>query len=296
MRTLSFCIAALAALAFGAEPEADRLKRHFKSDNFTVTWGTAPTYEPNAELEIGGGNGHGGTLDWLRFQPRKDGVEVLSIQFDRGWQPYRTKWPPDRAPVAIEHARMKGDAYAALLRDLAIVGAVKLQPIEPCAAAVSSGDFWVHVRLTANKRTLLDLDWAGYEGDRAEVDYAKPRAAVVLARDAVETLNFADHTLTEEERGWASAKFSRDWKRFKGLDFHWWVRERYIITVGIVGDATALPTLRDILKGDPKDRCVYHAINAVTRLTKKDVRDKPVEEMDVENTRRRVLDLLRNEK
>jgi hypothetical protein len=30
----------------------------------------------------------------------------------------------------------------------------------------------------------------------------------------------------------------------------------------------------------------------VTRLTKKDVRDKPVEEMDIEKTRRKILDLL----
>ena len=102
--------------------------------------------------------------------------------------------------------------------------------------------------------------------------------------------------LTEEERGWASAKFARDWKTFKDSKSHWWVRERYIETVGVVGDATALPTLKEILEGDPKDHSVYHAINAVTRLVKKDVRDKPVEEMDVEKTRKKVLDLLREMK
>lgn len=66
------------------------------------------------------------------------------------------------------------------------------------------------------------------------------------------------------------------------------------MTIGVVGDPTALPTLGDILGGDPKDSCVYHAINAVTRLMKKDVREKPVEEMDVEKTHRKVLDLLRD--
>jgi hypothetical protein len=128
------------------------------------------------------------------------------------------------------------------------------------------------------------------------VDFAKPKAAVVLAREALKGLDLEEHTLTEEERGWASAKFARDWKKFKDLDFHWWVRERYIITIGVVGDAAALPALRDILGGDPKDHCVYYAINAITRLTKTDVRDKPVEEMNIEKTRRKVLELLRDRK
>ena len=126
----------------------------------------------------------------------------------------------------------------------------------------------------------------------AEIDFAKPQAAVALAHTAVETLKFREHALTEEERKWASVKFVRDWKKIKDEESHWWVRERYIVTIGVVGDASVLSTLRDVLQGDPKDRCVYHAINAVTRLTKKDVREKPVEEMDVEKTRQRVLDML----
>ena len=62
--------------------------------------------------------------------------------------------------------------------------------------------------------------------------------------------------------------------------------------IRIVGDASALSTLGNLLQGDAKDRCVYYAINAVTRLTKKDLRAKPVEEMDIEETRRKVLDML----
>ncbi len=295
MRAFSVRIAAaLAALAFAAEPDADRLQEHFRSDNYTVTWGTAAAYESNAKLEIGDGNGHGGTLAWMRFQPGQDWVEVLSIQFVRGWGPYRSKWPPDRAPVTVRQARMKHEAYAGLLRDLAVVDAAELKRIKRNSTTLSSNDFWVHARLRADEKTLIDLDWAGYECGLDEVDYAKPRAAVRLAREAVKGLDFKDHTLTEEQRAWASAKFARDWQEFKDRDFYWWVRERYIITIGVVGDATVLPTLRGILGGDAKGRCVYHAINAVTRLTKKDVRDKPVEEMDVESTRRRVLNLLRD--
>ncbi len=75
--------------------------------------------------------------------------------------------------------------------------------------------------------------------------------------------------------------------------------------IGAIGNDTVLPVLREILateppKGEPRDssdgRCVYYAINAVTRLTKKDVRGKPVEEMDIEKTRVKVLDLIKDRK
>jgi hypothetical protein len=306
-------VALVAAAVFGCpslclasnSPQDDRAKQQLHSDNYTVTWGTAPVFESGAELEIGDGNGHGGTLGWVRFQPGKEGVDVLSIQFDKGWHSYESKWPPDRAPVAVKRARLKSDAYAALLRDLAVVDSATTKPVKRNRYTTSSNDSWINARLTTDKKTLLDLNWAGYEGSRAEPELAKPRAAVRLAREAIKGLDFKDHTLTDGERAWASAKFACDWKKFKGQDFHWWVRERYIETVGVVGDEAALPVLRDILateppQGKPRDasdgRCVYYAINAVTRLTKQDVRDKPVEEMDIEKSRLKVLELIRDKK
>lgn len=41
---------------------------------------------------------------------------------------------------------------------------------------------------------------------------------------------------------------------------------------------------------------MYHAINDATRLVRKDVREKPVEEMDIEKTRVRVLELIKDKK
>jgi hypothetical protein len=306
MRTLITCfVLVVFCSANRAEPGDDLAKKQLQSDNYTVTWGIATAFEPEAELEIGNGNGHGGTLGWIRFQPGKDGVDVLSIQLDEGWHPYESKWPPDRAPVAVKRARLQPGAYATLLRDLAVVDAAKLKPVERNGSTSSSNDFWVYARLTTGKKTLLELNWAGYEGSGAELEFAKPRAAVRLAQEAVKGLNFKDHALTAGERAWASGKFARDWKKFKGLDFHWWVRERYIQTVGVVGDEAALPVLREILATEPPKvtaressdgRCVYYAINAVIRLTKKDVRDKLVEEMDIEKTRVKVLDLIADKK
>ena len=60
------------------------------------------------------------------------------------------------------------------------------------------------------------------------------------------------------------------------------------------------PVTVDPPKGKRRDvsdgRCIYYAINAVTRLTKTDVREKPVEEMDIEKTRFKVLELLKEKK
>jgi hypothetical protein len=306
MRAFLVCVAtAIMGSAVWAEPETDRPKKHLQSKYYTVTWGTPATFGADAELEIGDGYGHGGSLGWLRFRPEKDRVDVLDIQFDEGSEPSKSKWPPDRAPVTVKHAQLKPDAYAALLRDLAVVDAAKVKPVERDSVGSSSTDFWVYTRLVGGKKALIDLNWAGYQGSLTEAEYAKPQAAVALAREAVEGLDFKKHTLTDEERGWASVKFARDWKKFKDLEFHWWVRERYIQTIGVVGDKAALPVLCDILASDPakdrasgasEDRCVYYAINAVTRLTKTDVRSKPVEEMDLDKTRAKVLEMLRERK
>jgi hypothetical protein len=115
---------------------------------------------------------------------------------------------------------------------------------------------------------------------------------VRLAREAVKVLEFSDHALTEEERAWASTKFARDWKKARNPLTYWWVRERSIVMIGIVGDSAALPTLRGVLEGGFYERRLRYAINAVTRLTKKDVRDITAGTMNIENTRRKVLELL----
>jgi hypothetical protein len=284
-----------------AHPDHERAKKQLQNDNYFVTWGRPAAYKADAVLEIGDGGGHVGTLGWLRFQPEKEHVEVLSIQFAEGRDPYESKWPPDRAPVTVKRARLGSNVYVALLRDLAVVDSAKLTPVQRNASTRSSHNFWVYARLTTCTETLLEMNWAGYENSDSEVLFAKGRAAVRLARESMRPLDFKDHVLTDDERGWASAKFVRDWLTFKELESHWWVRERYIQLIGVVGDKTAFPVLREILAADPpKDkprgasdgRCVFYAINAVTRLTKKDVRDKPVEQMNIEKMRPKVLDLL----
>ena len=284
---------AFSASAFAAEPDFDRVRKHFDGKTSTVEWGEVRAVDPAAELEIGDGSGHGFTLDGWRFVPGKDGVEVLSIHL-YNYDPYRTKWPPDTARVLIKSARMKAADYALLLGDLAMIDAAKPKANAKIESFSSSNDFFVQARSVAGEKTIFDLAWAGYQSGKSEVASAKSKAAVAAAQAAVDPLVFFEHAPTDKERSWASAKFVRDRKAFEKLDYPYWVEERSIIAVGVAGDASALPALRAIMEGDPKKRPVYQAINAITRILKKDVREKPVENMDVEKTRKKVLELLKD--
>src|SRR3954464_7572229 len=97
MRVTYLCIvAALLASVALAGSDVNRVLDLLKSNNYKATAKPARTFDAGAELEIGDGNGHGFSLNWLRFRPMKDKVEVLSIELDRDYEPYRSKWQPDR--------------------------------------------------------------------------------------------------------------------------------------------------------------------------------------------------------
>lgn len=307
MATLVFIIvASLAASPCTAEPVAERIRKHLEGEDYTVAWGVPARYELDAELEIGDGEGHAGVLSWLRLRPGQAWIDVLSIELNEALSPYGSKRPPDRPTIAVRRARMKRDAYASLLDDLGVIIAAEVRPIQregwPLKSWVGSNNSWAYARLAGKNKTVLQLDWAGNFSSLSAPHSAKPLAAVALARDAIEGIDFKPQVLTKEDRAWVSGKFARDWRKFERCESHWWVREAHIELVGIAGDESALPTLRRILEVPPKerfgresgDRCIYYAINAVTRLTKKDVRDKPVENMEIESARRRVIDLLRD--
>ena len=286
MRTISLVVTIIfAGSALCAEPDPASVQKLFKSENFTVTWGKAPSYDAAAELEIGDGDGHGQTLEWLRFKPEGDRVDVLSA---------RLKY----SRVEIKKTQIKAEAYTALLQKLAVVDSAKPKLVERRFPSSSSADFWVHARLTANKKALIDLEWAGYDGSNEEMRFIKPKVAAELAHTAVEDIEFKEHSLTKEESAWVSAKFTRDWKNFKAKDKerdpHWWVKERYLLIIGMVGDAAVLPQLRDIIRDDPKDRRMACAIAAAYRILKKE--EKQIDEKEIEKERLKILELLRDVK
>lgn len=286
---LAACLYLLTVQAQGG-PD-DSLKKKFESENYTVTWGAAPAIAPDSILVIGRGNGHGGILEWLRFTPSKDSVKVLSVKYDNGRKVFKSKWPPDNAPIGVKITSLNKDIYNHLLNDLAIINSATLVS-STSDLSRSTNDIWVSVRLTREAKTLIDLDWAGYQSAREEAEFAKPATAINIVDKALKKLEFNNYALTKEDRTWASEKFAKDWTRFKDLKSYMWVRTRYLEMIGVAGDSSSLPALRDLLKENPPE--VYYAINAVTRLVGKDVRDKPVEEMDIEINRRKLLEVLKD--
>src|SRR5688572_27987694 len=211
------------------------IRQKFKSKDYTVTWGIAPNYPSDAKLVIGYGSGHGGSLGWLRFHPGSGGVEVLSIELDEGWRPYKSKWAPDVAPVTVKRGRMSQKSYTVLLRNIAIVSSVRLKPVTRNSARWSSADFWVATSVSHHNKSLLDLNWAGYASSMDEIDYAQPEAAVSLVRKAVAKVPLKEDSLTTDDRRWASAKFVQDWNALGGRKSYWWVAERLLLMVGVVG-------------------------------------------------------------
>lgn len=298
------------AVGFGA-PLSDQVARELEgrfkasSSRFTAIKGPELTYPFDAVLEVGSGSGHGGNLEWIRFQPEKDFVSVLSIELDERWHQYRSKWPPDNAPVVVRQAKLDLAAYRKLLKSVAEVSSAKLTavvapppvmkrgelPPFSISASMTTNSFWVYARVESHNHELLKYNWTGYAGSREEIVYIKPKAVENLATNALVNLKFEPHQLTAKERAEVSAKFVRDWNL---IDDSWWVKERYVILAGVAGDTSALPLLKDAMskEGKSANRLTYYAINAITRITKKDVRDRPVEEMDIEQTRDRVLSTL----
>jgi hypothetical protein len=309
------CLSLLAVMATGVVNPPDAwAKRHLISDDYTVQWGKVAKIDPTAELEVADAHDHfPWNLDWYRFRPGKDGVEVLSIRYSGGVGKEKgDKWPKDANAVRVGTARVKTAEYEKLLHGLAVVDSATLKEVEREGVSFTWHHFLWHTRLTANKKTLLDLHWCGAPGSQEQLKYPKPQAAMRLVEEVVWSLDFKEYKLTDDDRAWASAKFFRDWKTLAKNEETWWVQDRAFSVIGEVGDNSVLPIFRDILneepvKVDPDDPRTeqgkqmqeygwYRAINAATRLLKKDVRDKPVENMDVEKTRKKVVELLKDVK
>ncbi len=197
----------IAAPAMAADDTADLVRKRFASKYTAATWGDVSTFDPTSELEIGDGYGHGFTLGWIRFQPDKNGIDVLSIQYEEEFATYASKWPPDNAPVKVTLARMTTEAYVALLKEMATVSAAIVKEVDNTTAFRSSSDFWEQARLTHGKKTPIDLDWAGYQSSPDMVKYKKPQIAVELVREAMEKLEFKEYALTAADRTWASERF-----------------------------------------------------------------------------------------
>ena len=117
----------------------------------------------------------------MRFRPRQDAVEILSIELSRGWREYELRRPLDNDSVSVKHARMGRDTYSALLADLAVVGSAELKPIKRNVATHEHGRRLV-LRTRGIKTRRRSSTWSGpaISGSLGEAEYAQPQAAVRL--------------------------------------------------------------------------------------------------------------------
>lgn len=255
----------------------------------------------------------------------QDGVEVLSVEYC-GWKKEKDA---KEAPVEIRSAHINTVEYEALLRALAVVDSATLKEVEQNDRLSTWHHFLWQARVTANKKTLLDLNWCGAPGSKEQLQCAKPQAAVRLVQGM--KFDFKDHALTADDRAWVSAKFQRQWEWFRAYDFFavlvdriggaldeewvrrdslpygWWVRDRVLAIGAEVGAPAAVRVLRDILESEPKDPHDAdsidekvlewdEALEAVSRLAKKDVREKMLGLVDYDASRKKALELLKDVK
>lgn len=272
-----------------AEKAAQFLK---ESEAYDVRWGEPQVWTGPVELNVGNGSGHGGLLRWIRLRPGPDSVEVLTIEYQGSRKPYDTPWPPDEAPVTVAVTSLGLREYSTLLRVLGCLAAATVERTPARTFFSSSADFYAYVRASTEDRALFEDEYAGYLGTLNASTYARVKAAGELI---TEVLKLATPLPPEKlDRAWVTGRFLRDWARIAPhKDFYWWVKERLLIVVGALGDASALPVLRDVIRdGDVKARTTYHAINAATRLLGTDVRGSDVQRMDVDAVRKKLLPLL----
>ncbi|MGL6096854.1 MAG: hypothetical protein ACRC7O_13790 [Fimbriiglobus sp.] len=237
MRTFLVGLAfALVTPVPAADPDPAQLEKFFDAKNVRVAWKAVPAPDPSSTLEISDGAGHG-DFRWLRFRPGKAGVEVLSIE-----SPSLLRATGEKSlPVTVRRAVLKPQVYAALLHYIATVDAADVQKIPRNEGFFSSADIWCHARMADKDKVLVDLEWTGYIASEDVAHYARPQATVTLARLAIGKLKFEKYELTAADRDWASEKVARDCKRFAGEKSTWWVEERSLALVAVVGNGKDLP-------------------------------------------------------
>lgn len=263
--------------------------------SYRVEWKDPAVLEPSRELVLGSGSGHGSMLTWQRLRPKDDGVEILSIEFRGNRKPYQTKWGPDAGQAVLQRSSLAKDDYAALLAVIGMIRAASIVEVSTNHFFSTSGDFYVFVQAPEPRDRGYLAEYAGYQGTSGERRYAKPTAIERCVRDVLKKVEWTRGEPTAEDRAWVGRKFVDDWTRINQIEEkgYWWVQESALQLVGLAGDASALPVLTEIIRdGKADDRKTYYAINAATRLCGTDVRDKPVETMDIDATRAKLLPLL----
>ncbi|MBI4243816.1 MAG: hypothetical protein HY606_06970 [Planctomycetes bacterium] len=298
------------------ESAATYLKSRFHT--FTVSYPDSFYDFPNdSTIEIGSGAGHSNLLRWYKFEPDGDTIKILSILFTYNPKIKGNKFPPDEVSIKCTQGIISLSKYCefkqliAFIQSAKIVKSIKTEKhIDPVTGKVKMGattwttsaNFWSNIQvLNKDGNEILSDNFSGYEGSRTEPEYAKSNACIKAANDFLRDIKLIECNLKDKDKIWATSKFKRDYTKFLLGKDYWWIFQRYILMSGIACNIQILPMLKTILlqceNNDPavskmKDNISYYAINATTRLTGKDVRIPPIENMDIPVVRKLVLDQL----
>ena len=261
---------------------------------FNIEWGQPKTLSAAGRLELISASTYGPNISVTRFQPRENEVEVFKVSVSLKDISHQSKWPDDIAPVEAKRGLMKPNDYKKLLHDIARIESAKLTLKDKPFGSPGYYEEWIQVEFFTERKPSISMFWFGDGNFDGTGRRTKTLGANLVCGRAIENVEFSDAELTDNDRAWASKMFTRQWRR---VDM-WSSREEkfeeaLIVLIGAIGDNEALSKLGRVIRHYDEPKLVYHAINAVTRITGKDLRTKPVEEMDLEANKEQILDLIK---
>ncbi len=208
--------------------------------------GAVLTLEPPFTLDFEYGDGHGGTLGWLRFDVDAATTAVESIS----WRTTRRSVPPGGEVLRAVIPTQDVLPLVQLVRALADTK-VERRPLDEHGTTVeiwgSSRDFFVLARAVdrhGNERLLRE--YAGYEGSLSQTTSVPIECVVRRARRLVESLESMERVPPDR---WRATHLSDAFRRnaaFVTEKFHWWVLERSLLALESLGNLSALPTLLEL--------------------------------------------------
>lgn len=191
---------------------------------------------PPRTIDFGWGNGHGGTLQFVRLQVGPERTTLESVS----WQAYRRKGASE-PPGAARRAQVATAELGSLLDGArALSRAMVVDDDSSRSRWRTSHDFFVLFRICgADVGADLTWEYAGYQSGSESPDYAAIDALVKEAKTTFARFEWTPVPTAEYRTTCFSDVFVRNRELFAN-PFHWWVMERSVEALGWFGNRTTL--------------------------------------------------------